>query len=77
MVIRTHYYSFSIKTGEMVATQFIYLSYLYLNKNRGFGVVTCVSIIVPILYHTYKHLSTDLNTYFKIIYNYFILILYS
>ena len=27
---------------------------------------------VPILYHIYKQLSSDLNTYFKIIYNYFL-----
>ena len=45
--------------------EFIYLSILYLNKKRGFGVVTCVSTFVPILYHIYKRLSSDLNIYFK------------
>ena len=76
-------FSYSLKTGEMVATLSIllsiiriwygviriYLSYiLYLNKKRGFGVATCISTFVPILYHIYKHLSTNLNTYFKIIF---------
>ena len=69
----TLFISLLIKDRGNGAFQFIYLSYLYLNKNGGFGVATCIPNSVPILYHTYKHLSTDLNTYFKIIYNYFIL----
>ena len=69
-----HYlFLYSLKTGEML-TEFIYLSILYLNKKRGFGVVTCVSTFVPILYHIYKHLSSDLNIYFK---NYLYYFLYS
>ena len=62
-------------------TEFIYLSILYLNKKRGYGVATCISNFVPLLYHIYKHLSIDLNTLFNISPNFhnskFTFILYS
>ena len=58
-------YFFTHKGEGISLSEFIYLSILYLNKKRGFGVATCISTFVPILYHIYKHLSSDLNTYFK------------
>ena len=57
-----------------MVTEFIYLSILYLNKKRGFPVVTCLSTFVPILYHIKIILSNDFNTYFKIILYFLLLI---
>ena len=64
-------YSLTHKGEGICLSEFIYLSILYLNKKRGFGVATCISTFVPILYHIYKRLSSDLNTYFKIIFYFF------
>ena len=51
---------------------FIFLFSISIRKGDMVS-TSCISTFVPLLYHIYKHLSSDLNTYFKIIYNYFIL----
>ena len=68
-------YLLLIKDRGFPYDEFIYLSILYLNKKRGFGVVTCISTFVPILYHIYKRLSSDLNTFFKNYLYYFLLLI--
>ena len=67
-------YSLTHKRQGKCLSEFIYLSILYLNKKRGFGVATCISTFVPLLYHIYKRLSSDLNIFFK---NYLYYFLYS
>ena len=45
--------------------------FLLLIKERGQGANIVYQLFVPILYHIYKHLSSDFNTYFKIILYFF------
>ena len=66
-------YSLFIKDrGNAYPNLFIFLFSISIKKG-DLVVAPVYQLSVPILYHIYKHLSSDLNTYFKIIYNYFIL----